>query len=332
MPKGSMSLRFNPATWQWQCCLRDHFIRTSPTRTLSKASDLFLTRGRPSATNSGTGYSSSSPRRPAQPSRRAVRSSSSMRSIAATSPRSSGNSSRSSKTPAAVVKPTKPSSTLPYSQKPFSVPSNLYLIGTMNTADRSIQLLDTALRRRFKFRECMPDPEHNVGPNRRRGRQLPKAPEGHKRANRPAFAIANTQIGHTYFLKTNFRKTITGSTNWPPCSATAFFPSYRSTSSTTGRRIRAVLAKNDFVQVHKPDQSFLRGDLAGTCLMKIERCTAAFRRVIQSGRHQLSTNASMNQRVRAPTADEPEDCNRPRTSKSARCQGAEWREARRCGA
>lgn len=86
---------------------------------------------------------------------------------------------------------------LPYSHTIFGVPKNVYIIGTMNTADRSVEALDSALRRRFTFKEMMPKSE--------------LVPEENNVRN--IFEIINQrievlkdrehQIGHSYFMGVN---------------------------------------------------------------------------------------------------------------------------------
>ena len=85
---------------------------------------------------------------------------------------------------------------LPYSGDNFSVPNNVYIIGTMNTADRSVEALDTALRRRFSFVEMQPNPNilSKVG-----NVDLSKLLETiNKRIE--VLIDKDHQIGHSYFI------------------------------------------------------------------------------------------------------------------------------------
>ncbi|MDD5022033.1 MAG: AAA family ATPase [Endomicrobiaceae bacterium] len=86
---------------------------------------------------------------------------------------------------------------LMYSKKEFSLPNNLYIIGTMNTADKSIALVDVALRRRFAFTEMMPKAElieENID-----GVRLQTV---FKALNKKITILLDRdhQIGHSYFL------------------------------------------------------------------------------------------------------------------------------------
>ena len=92
---------------------------------------------------------------------------------------------------------------LPYSKDKFTVPANVFIIGTMNTADRSIEALDTALRRRFSFQSMEPKPEIIASEGKSKGfigeinlvTMLTKINERIEK-----LIDKDHKIGHSYFL------------------------------------------------------------------------------------------------------------------------------------
>ena len=130
--------------------------------------------------------------------------------------------------------------TLPYSKKSFGVPDNLYLIGTMNTADRSIQLLDTALRRRFDFVEMMPEPEHKAISTDVEGVDCQRMLRVMN--NRITVLLDREhQIGHTYLLKVNTMEKLSYTFQ------NRIFPLLQEYFFDDWSKIRAVLNGNGFV-------------------------------------------------------------------------------------
>jgi len=91
---------------------------------------------------------------------------------------------------------------LPYSKKEFSIPSNLYIIGTMNSTDKSIALIDIALRRRFAFLKMEPNPE--IVDN-------DEAKDMMKKLNEKITEILSEdyRIGHSYFMDIKNKEDLT---------------------------------------------------------------------------------------------------------------------------
>jgi 5-methylcytosine-specific restriction protein B len=134
---------------------------------------------------------------------------------------------------------------LPYSKKEFGVPMNVDIIGTMNTADRSVEALDTALRRRFSFVEMMPNEKviDEMTFNDTYSRK-----EIMQRINQRIEVLLdrNYTLGHSYFIKDDFENSFENEII--PLLQEYFYNDYGKIGLVLGKgfvREKAFTAKND---------------------------------------------------------------------------------------
>ena len=137
---------------------------------------------------------------------------------------------------------------LPYSQDSFGVPDNLYIIGTMNTADRSIALLDTALRRRFDFIEMMPEPYHDsISKNIEVEDKVVNCQRLLDAMNNRIYFLLDRehQIGHTYFMDV---KRVTGKDSLEAIFKNKIIPLLQEYFYDDWKKIDLVLNGNGFIE------------------------------------------------------------------------------------